>query len=237
MGQEKYGSEPNPIMSWQERSNYITEYYRTYYESDPDIKSNFINFMSLLKDACLDDMKNSKIFRDTPFYYTGDKVRVNFENKAPENIELSEWFKWLRANYKNYIFFPVSKVEFDAKKRDGKFAPLSPLGINDEAQGDPTRQITLQLPDGSITNLSLLELEVYLVNSKNTELYQVESQDVITGGSSIILKEDEESKDGGTIQSDIPSKNPSVIKGSTLKEIAENIQAEDLTSFIGMGDI
>lgn len=237
MGQEKYGSEPNPIMSWQERSNYITEYYRTYYESDPDIKSSFIGFMSSLRSACLQDMKNPKIFQDTPFYYTGDKVRVNFEDGRTENIDLSNWFKWLRENYKAYIFVPLSKTEFDAKKRDGKFAPLSPLGVSDEPKGDPTRQITMQLPDGSVSNLSLLELEIYLLNSKNTNLYEIETQDIIEGGSSIVLKESEQAEDGGTIQSDIPAKNPTVVKGSTLKEIVSNIQSEELSSFVGMGDV
>jgi hypothetical protein len=237
MGQEKYGNNPNPILSWQNGDNYISAYYKQFYESDPDIKSNFVTFMSNLKTACLNDMKNPSKFQKSPFYYTGDKVRVNFDNGDSKGIPLSEWYKWLRDNYKKYTFIPVSTTEFIAKDRDGQFAPLAPLGINDVAIGDPTRQITLQLPDGSISTPSLLELEVYLANSKNTPNYEVESQDVTTGGSSLILKAREDVKAGEPQENDIPAKNSPVVTGSTFEEIGLNIQAEDLTSFVGMGNV
>lgn len=236
MGQEKYGTEQNPILSWQQQTNYITEYYKQYYESDPEIKSSFIEFMSSLKSACMEDMGNPKKFQGTPFYYTGDKVRVHFEDGSTQNIDLNNWFGWLRSNYKTYMFVPLSEIEFDAKRRKGKFAPLSVFGINDEPKGDPTRQITLQLPDGTTSTPSLLELEVYLLNSKNTPFYEVQSQDIITGGSSLVLKQ-KEGEEGIKIEADIPVKNPSIIKGSTIKEISSNIQSEELTSFVGMGDV
>ena len=96
---------------------------------------------------------------------------------------------------------------------------------------------TLQLPDGSISAPSLLELEVYLANSKNVPNYEIESQDVTKGGSSLILKELEDVKAGEPQENDIPAKNPSVVKGSSFEDIGLNIQSEDLTSFVGMGNI
>lgn len=237
MGQDKYGNDPNPILSWQNGDNYISAYYKQFYESDAEIKSSFTTFMSNLKTACLNDMKNPSKFKDSPFYYTGDKVRVNFDNGDSQAIPLSEWYKWLRDNYKKYTFIPVSESEFIAKNREGEFTPLAPLGINEVAIGDPTRQITLQLPDGSISTPSLLELEVYLANSKNVPNYEVESQDVTKGGSSLILKAKEDVKAGEPQESDIPAKNSPVVKGSTFEEIGMNIQAEDIRSFVGMGNV
>lgn len=236
MGQEKYGNNQNPILNWQSGNNYISAYYKQFYESDADIKSHFTSFMGDLKRACMNDMKHPSRFQESPFYYTGDKVRVNFEGGDSKSIELSEWYKWLRENYKRYIFIPVSKTEFIAKDRKGAFAPLAPLGINDPAKGDPTREISMQLPDGSVSNLSLLELEVYLESSKKAKGYEVESQDVTEGGSSIVLKQGDEAKAGEDVP-DIPAKNPSVVKGSTFEQIAINLQSEDLTSFVGMGDL
>jgi hypothetical protein len=235
MGQEKYGNNQNPILDWQTGNNYISAYYKQFYESDADIKSNFVSFMGSLKTACMDDMKHPSKFQESPFYYTGDKVRVNFDDGESKSIELSEWYKWIRENYKKYIFIPVSKTEFIAKERKGTFAPLSPLGINEPAKGDPTREISMQLPDGSVAGLSLLELEVYLESSKKAKEYEVESQDVTEGGSSLVLKQKEGAKAGE--EHDIPSRNPSVIKGSTFEQIALNLQSEDLTSFVGMGDV
>jgi hypothetical protein len=237
MGQDKYGNNQNPILSWKDGNNYITSYYKQFYESDADIKSHFVTFMNNLKSACLEDMKKPSKFQDSPFYYTGDNVRVNFENGGSKAVPLSEWFKWLRGNYKKYTFIPVSKTEFIAKDRKGAFAPLSPIGVEEEVPGDPTREVTLQLPDGSIANPSVLELEVYLANSKNVPGYKIESQDLTTGGSSIVLKRKDDAITGESIESDIPSKNPPVIKDSTFEEISINIQAEDLTSFVGMGNI
>lgn len=237
MGQDKYGNNKNPILSWQNGDNYISAYYKQFYEPDADIKSSFNTFMNNLKTACLNDMKNPSKFKDSPFYYTGDKVRVNFDNGDSKAVPLSEWYKWLRDNYKTYLLIPVSDSEFIAKYRKTPFAPLAPLGINDLPPGDPARQITLQLPDGSISTPSLLELEVYLANSKNVPNYEIESQDVTKGGSSLILKELEDVKAGEPQENDIPAKNPPVVKGSSFEDIGLNIQSEDLTSFVGMGNI
>jgi hypothetical protein len=237
MGQERYGNNQNPIMSWQNGDNYISAYYKQFYESDPDIKSNFVTFMNKLKAACLNDMKHPSVFQNSPFYYTGDNVRVNFDNGESKAIPLSGWYKWLMDNYKKYSFIPVSKTEFIAKDRKGTFSPLSPVGINDAVQGDPTREVTLQFPDGSISNLSVLELEIYLANSKEIENYEVETQNITTGGSSIILKNREGAPTQKTQGPEIPVKNPSIVKGSTFDEIGLNIQAEDITSFVGMGDV
>lgn len=234
MGQDKYGDVQNPILNWQSSDNYINAYYKQFYENDPDIKSSFITFMSELKSACLSDMKKPSKFQKSPFYYTGDKVRVNFDNGETKMIPLSNWYKWLRDNYKSYMFIPVSDAEFIAKDRKGRFSPLLALGIEGAVPGDPTREVTLQLPDGLISTPSVLELEVYLTNSKNTPSYEVESQDLTSGGSSIVLRKKDDSE---KIDNDIPSKNPSVVKGSTLEEISTNLQSEDLTSFVGMGNI
>ena len=235
MGQEKYGNEPNAILSWKNQNNYITEYYNQYYEPDADIKSSFVTFMGSLKNACMKDMESPNKFQGAPFYYTGDKVRVHFEDGRTENIELSGWYPWLKSNYKTYMFVPVSSVEFNAEKRKGPFAPLSSLGLEEVAKGDPTRQITVTFPDGSVSNFSLLELEIYLLNSNNTGSYEIETENVIGGGSTLVLKNREGVQE--EVSPDVPTKNPSIIEGSTLKEIATNLKSEDLSSFIGMGDV
>jgi len=160
MGQDKYGKENNPILSWQNSQssdNYIKSYYSDFYESDPDIKKNFTNFMSSLKSACMEDMKNPEKFNECPFYYTGEKIRVTFEDERVENISVSEWQKWVRDNYTKYKLVPVegSSSEFRAQERKKPFSPLSPFGIEETPKGDPMRDVTLQFPDGSTIKLSL----------------------------------------------------------------------------------
>jgi hypothetical protein len=237
MGQEKYGEEKNPILSWQSGNNYINSYYKQFYENDPDIRSGFSKFMSDLRAACLSDMKNPEIFQKSPFYYTGDKVRVNFEGKDPISIAYPEWQKWVKDNYKNYILIPVSKTEFQAKEREGVFSPLSPLGITETPKGDPMRNITVQFPTGAISNLSLLELELWLLNPDNVKSYGIESQDVVTGGSSLILNQKEEVDSEEESKPNLPTQNPTIVEGSTLEQISTNIKSEDLESFVGMGNI
>lgn len=236
MGQEKYGEQKNPILDWQNAESYINAYYKQFYESDADIRPGFVSFMEELKQACLNDMKNPELFKNCPFYYTGEKVRINFENKDSISVSQGEWFKWLKDNYTKYLLVPVSKVEFNASERKEKFAPLSSLGVTDTPKGDPTRSITVQLPDGSITNLSLLELELYLLNSENSESFKLQFQDVTTGGSSVILENKEGTKPSEK-EVDLPTTNPSIIQGSTLKQIATNIKTEELESFFGMGNV
>jgi hypothetical protein len=238
MGQDKYGSSPNPILNWQSSGNYIATYYKEFYESDQDIKSNFISFINNLKAACLKDMKRPSVFQNSPFYYSGDKVRVNFDDGRSESIKISDWYKWVRENYKKYILVPITTTEFTASNREGDFSPLSPLGINEPAKGDPMREVTLQFPNGTVAKLSILQLELYLKNSEKVKQYEVESEDLTKGGSSIILRNREgEERPDAQDQMDIETKNPSVVKGSTFDQISLNIQKEDLQSFIGMGDV
>lgn len=237
MGQEKYGNNPNPILDWKTGNNYISSYYKEFYEQDADIKSNFTSFMDGLKNACMADMKHPSMFKDCPFYYTGDKVRVNFDNGKSESIPLSDWNKWVRDNNKKYALVPITNVEFSASERKGPFTPLSPLGISQEAKGDPMREITVQFPDGSITNLSLLQLEIYLQNSKNVSSYEVESQNITDGGSSLILAAKEGEDVATEKEEGIETSKPPVVKGSNLEEILANLQREEMVSFIGMGNI
>jgi hypothetical protein len=237
MGQEKYGEEKNPILSWQSGNNYINSYYKQFYESDADIRSSFVNFMNDLKAACLADMKNPEIFQKSPFYYTGDKVRVNFEDRESVSIPYPEWQKWVKDNYKNYILVPVSKTEFQARKRTGEFAPLSALGITESPKGDPMRGLTVQFPNGAVSNLSLLELELWLLNPENSKSYDIESQDVIKGGSSLILKQKQGVDSPEESKPNLPTQNPTIVEGSTLEQISANIKSEELESFVGMGNI
>lgn len=238
MGQEKYGEQKNPILNWNSGDNYINTFYKQFYESDADIKGNFTSFMENLKNACLSDMKNPAIFQKCPFYYTGDKVRVNFEGKESISIQQGEWYKWLKENYTKYMLVPVSRIEFNATERKGEFMPLSPLGVNEVVKGDPMRSITIQFPNGSITNLSLLELELYLSDPKNIEAFELESQDITKGGGSLSLKKKEGIEEGSPQEKpNLPTTNPPVVQGSTIEQIAANIKSEDLESFVGMGNV
>jgi len=265
MGQEKYGKDDNPIISWEtaDNSNYIKNFYKDFYESDPDIKNNFVKFMSSLKSACMQDMKTPEKFKDCPFYYTGEKVRVNFDDNRVENINLSEWPKWVRENYTKYKLTPVgeSAVEFNAQERKTPFAPLSLMGISETPKGDPMREITLQFPDGSTTKLSLLQVELFLESSQNIlNRYEISSENVVQGGSSIILKEREgpsqqspgseqgepstqtDTEDGAkageqVAKEELPITPPQISSGSTLEQIYDNLKDEDLSSFSGMGQI
>lgn len=236
MGQDKYGEHDNPIIDWQNGNNYITSYYKQFYESDADIKSNFVTFMNKLKDACLDDMKHPEKFRETPFYYTGDKVRVDFGNNNIQTIELSEWYKWVRDNHKKYKLTPITRTEFKATERKSGFKPLLPLGIDEIAKGDPTRIITVEFPNGSISKPSLLELEVFLESLDDPSVYSIESQNIIGGGSSLILVPggDKEEVDE---EITIPTESPAIVKNSSRDQILSSLRNESIVSFAGMGDV
>lgn len=244
MGQEKYGMETNPVSSWEGKENYINYYYKEFYESDEDISRTFKVFMSDLKNACMQDMRKPEIFESCPFYYNGDKIRLKYEDGKTELITVENWFNWIKDNYKTYIIFPVpeSETQFNLRKREGEFAPLSPVGITDTVKGDPMREVTIQFPDGKVGKLSVLQLELFFMSEKNASAYSVESQDVTEGGSSLILKMKEGQEATGQESNkpptdEIATVDPSIIRGSSLQEIALNLKNEVLTSFAGMGDI
>jgi hypothetical protein len=247
MGQEKYGSDKNPIISWQGGNNYITQYYKDFYEQDNDIKNNFVNFMASLKSACMDDMKNPEKFRECPFYYTGERVRVIFEDEKFQDINLSDWQKWVRDNYQKYKLIPLagSTSEFTAQERNSEFFPLMPLGIEGTPKGDPMREITIQFPNGSTTKISILQLELYLESSDIMNRYEVSSEDIINGGSSMVLKErqgpsKQQSIDPENLEfkdSDLVITSPSILKGSSFDQICDKLQNQDIESFAGMGQI
>lgn len=157
MGQDKYGNEPNPILSWQSKPNYITYFYKEFYESDDEIRENFKKFMSDLQSACKQDMNRPSMFEKCPFYYTGDKIRINYDDGKSDSVAVQDWFNWVRDNYKKYMIVPVSATEFNLIERTEGFMPLRKLGINEEIKGDPMREVTMQFPDGSITKMSVLQ--------------------------------------------------------------------------------
>jgi len=242
MGQEKYGTEPNPILNWnQAKGNYINQYYEEFYKNDDDISTGFRTFMANLKEACMRDMKNPKMFESCPFYYNGDKIRVNYDDGRTTLMTVDEWFKWVKDNYRNYIIIPVTETQFTLKKRDGEFAPLSPIGITDPVKGDPMRQVTIEFPDGKVGNISVLQLELLLMDEETSSMYEVESQNLTEGGSNLVLRMKEGADEGAQQSSPSPDKiatvEPSILKGSSLQEIFLNLKKETLSSFIGMGDI
>lgn len=239
MGQEKYGNISNPILSWQNERNYITDFFNEFY--DDDMKSGFSSFMNSLKAACLSDSKNPEIFKDSPFYYTAEKMRVIFEDGRIEDVGFADWQKWVRSNYQNYYFYPIAPTEFNAKKRQGGFRPLGILGVNDQVPGDPFREITVKWNDGSVGKYTLLQFEMWLLTSGKANNYSIAKQDILGGGSTIELawKESPENSTLSNPPEDKPivKTSPLVKSNSTFDEIAIDLQADTIDSFTGMGDV
>lgn len=243
MGQDKYGEQSNPILSWQRENNYITDFYNQYYDSS--MKSGFTQFMNSLKDACIADSKNNQLFSSTPLYYVPPKMTVFFEDGKTQSIDIGEWQKWTRANYNNYYIKPRSENQFSAIRRLNGFTPLEKLGINSKVQGDPFREITIKWNNGQVSKSSLLQLESWLKESGKGDSYEIKSQDIVEGGSNIELdlKGEGDAKDqqAQTIAEAPPMEEKPMISsirvGSTFDEIAINLQAQNIESFTGMGDV
>jgi hypothetical protein len=75
------------------------------------------------------------------------------------------------------------------------------------------------------------------LNPENSKSYDIESQDVIKGGSSLILKQKQGVDSPEESKPNLPTQNPTIVEGSTLEQISANIKSEELESFVGMGNI
>ena len=240
MGQSKYGSDDNPIKSWNTgKNNYIDSYYESFCESDDEVSRSFRTFMTRLNVACNNDSKNPAVFESCPWFYTSGRIIVKLISEGQNLIiRQEELSSWVKNNASKYRIVPSDNSSvFYAKLREGDFMPLRSLGIKKKVEGSPLREVVLTLdgiPVGTKGNkkLTLADLELSLIANKKKGRLK---------GMRVSFEDITKSPDGKTlmlVSKDFDEKKKEEkLDDMNFEEIKKRLREEKPSDFAGADDI